>query len=136
MNDVPRIRVIDVHKRFGALEVLRGVSFDVHRGNVVSVIGASGSGKSTLLRCINYLERPNGGEVFIEGEPLGTRVDSGGRRLPPAPGAADQVARAAGGSPGGRPAGPARRSRRAPPAALARRDQQDAARAGRRLSTI
>src|ERR1700726_3186941 len=79
MNDVPRIRVVDVHKRFGALEVLRGVSFDVHRGNVVSVIGASGSGKSTLLRCINYLERPNEGEIFIEGEPLGTRVDAGGR---------------------------------------------------------
>ena len=49
MTDVPRIRVVDVHKRFGELEVLRGVSFDVHRGNVVSVIGASGSGKSTLL---------------------------------------------------------------------------------------
>src|ERR1051325_8905102 len=82
MSDVPRIRVVDVHKRFGALEVLRGVSFDVHRGNVVSVIGASGSGKSTLLRCINYLERPNGGEVFIEGVPLGTRVEPSGRRRP------------------------------------------------------
>src|SRR5262249_21826971 len=80
MNDVPRIRVVDVHKRFGALEVLRGVSFDVHRGNVVSVIGASGSGKSTLLRCINYLERPNEGEVFLEGEPLGTRVEAGGQQ--------------------------------------------------------
>ena len=82
MNDVPCIRVVDVHKRFGALEVLRGVSFDVHRGNVVSVIGASGSGKSTLLRCINYLERPNEGEVYLEGEPLGTRADAGGRRRP------------------------------------------------------
>src|ERR1043166_1393541 len=80
MSDVPRIRVVDVHKRFGALEVLRGVSFDVHRGNVVSVIGASGSGKSTLLRCINYLERPDGGEIFIEGEPLGTRGEANGRR--------------------------------------------------------
>src|SRR5262249_56890211 len=79
---VPRIRVVDVHKRVGALEVLRGVSFDVHRGNVVSVIGASGSGKSTLLRCINYLERPNEGEVFLEGEPLGTRVEAGGRQRP------------------------------------------------------
>jgi ABC-type histidine transport system ATPase subunit len=82
MTEVPRIRVVDVHKRFGPLEVLRGVSFDVHRGNVVSVIGASGSGKSTLLRCINYLERPNGGEVYLEGEPLGARVDPGGRRRP------------------------------------------------------
>jgi octopine/nopaline transport system ATP-binding protein len=82
MTDIPRIRVADVHKRFGALEVLRGVSFDVHRGNVVSVIGASGSGKSTLLRCVNYLEPPNAGEIFIEGEPLGSRVDSGGRTRP------------------------------------------------------
>src|SRR5215468_11492964 len=82
MNDVPRIRVVDVHKRFGTLEVLRGVSFDVHRGNVVSVIGASGSGKSTLLRCMNYLERPNAGEVYLEGEPLGSRLDANGRRRP------------------------------------------------------
>src|SRR5215475_1401776 len=81
MSDIPRIRVVDVHKRFGELEVLRGVSFDVHRGNVVSVIGASGSGKSTLLRCINYLERPDGGDIFIEGEPLGT-VEANGRRRP------------------------------------------------------
>ncbi|MEO8125328.1 MAG: ATP-binding cassette domain-containing protein, partial [Burkholderiales bacterium] len=66
----PTIRVVDVHKRFGALEVLKGVSFDVHRGNVVSMIGASGSGKSTLLRCINYLETPTAGEIFIEGESL------------------------------------------------------------------
>ena len=82
MNNVPRIRVVDVHKRFGALDVLRGVSFDVHRGNVVSVIGASGSGKSTLLRCINYLERPDGGEVYLEGEPLGTRGEANGRPRP------------------------------------------------------
>src|SRR6201987_2290988 len=82
MNAIPRIRVAEVHKRFGSLEVLRGVSFDVHLGNVVSVIGASGSGKSTLLRCVNYLERPNGGEVYLEGEPLGARLDSAGRRRP------------------------------------------------------
>jgi octopine/nopaline transport system ATP-binding protein len=82
MSAVPRIRVVDVHKRFGTLEVLRGISFDVHGGNVVSVIGASGSGKSTLLRCINYLEKPNSGEVYIEGEPLGSRIDAGGRRRP------------------------------------------------------
>jgi len=82
MTDVPRIRVVDVHKRFGELEVLRGVSFDVHRGNVVSVIGASGSGKSTLLRCINYLERPDGGEIYLEGEPLGTRAEANGRGRP------------------------------------------------------
>lgn len=82
MSEIPRIRVADVHKRFGSLEVLRGVSFDVQRGNVVSVIGASGSGKSTLLRCVNYLEPPNAGEVYLEGEPLGSRIDAGGRRRP------------------------------------------------------
>src|SRR6201987_5925419 len=79
MTDVPRIRVVDVHKRFGELEVLRGVSFDVHRGNVG---GASGAGKSTLRRCINYRERPHGGEVYLEGEPLGTRAEVNGRTRP------------------------------------------------------
>jgi octopine/nopaline transport system ATP-binding protein len=82
MSAVPRIRVTDIHKRFGTLEVLRGLSFDVHRGTVVSVIGASGSGKSTLLRCVNYLEAPDAGEIFLEGKPLGARIDADGRRRP------------------------------------------------------
>ena len=80
MSDVPSIRIAGIHKSFGSLEVLRGVSFDVPRGNVVSVIGASGSGKSTLLRCVNYLEPPNAGEVYIEGEPIGARTDARGNR--------------------------------------------------------
>jgi ABC-type histidine transport system ATPase subunit len=78
MDATPAIRVVDLRKRFGALEVLRGVSFDVHRGSVVSIIGASGSGKSTLLRCINRLETPSGGEVYIDGEPMGARDANGG----------------------------------------------------------
>jgi ABC-type histidine transport system ATPase subunit len=82
MSEAPFIRVVDVHKRFGTLDVLKGVSFDVYRGSVVSMIGASGSGKSTLLRCINHLETPTAGEVFIEGEPMGARVDASGRRTP------------------------------------------------------
>jgi len=82
MEAVPAIRVVDLHKRFGALEVLRGVSFDVHRGSVVSIIGASGSGKSTLLRCINHLETPSGGEVYIEGEPMGSRREPDGSTRP------------------------------------------------------
>jgi ABC-type histidine transport system ATPase subunit len=82
MSEAPCIRVVDVHKRFGTLDVLKGVSFDVHRGSVVSMIGASGSGKSTLLRCINRLETPTSGEVFIEGEPMGVRIDAAGRRTP------------------------------------------------------
>jgi octopine/nopaline transport system ATP-binding protein len=82
MSELPMIRVVDVHKRFGTLEVLKGVSFDVHRGNVVSMIGASGSGKSTLLRCINYLEVPTAGDIFIEGESLCFRGDADGARKP------------------------------------------------------
>ncbi|HET9763660.1 MAG TPA: ATP-binding cassette domain-containing protein, partial [Casimicrobiaceae bacterium] len=79
--DVPNIRVVDLHKRFGSLEVLCGVSFDVHRGNVLSMIGASGSGKSTLLRCINHLETPTSGDVLIEGKSLVYR-DADGKRAP------------------------------------------------------
>jgi ABC-type histidine transport system ATPase subunit len=80
MNETPSIRVADVRKSFGTLEVLRGVSFDVHRGSVVSMIGASGSGKSTLLRCINRLETPTSGEIYIDGEPMGFRPGEGARR--------------------------------------------------------
>ncbi len=70
MADAPSIRVLDLHKKFAALEVLKGISFDVQRGSVVSMIGASGSGKSTLLRCINHLETPTSGDVLIDGESL------------------------------------------------------------------
>jgi ABC-type histidine transport system ATPase subunit len=82
MSAMPAIRVVDVHKRFGSLEVLKGVSFDVHRGNVVSMIGASGSGKSTLLRCINHLETPTAGDIFIDGESLCYRGSQSGERRP------------------------------------------------------
>ena len=82
MTEMPTIRVVDVHKRFGTLEVLQGVSFDVHRGNVVSMIGASGSGKSTLLRCINHLETPSSGDIFIDGESLCFRGKGSGERKP------------------------------------------------------
>ena len=64
------LRLIDIHKRFGALEVLRGVSLDADRGDVVSIIGASGSGKSTLLRCVNLLEMPTSGDIEVAGERL------------------------------------------------------------------
>jgi len=77
----PVVKVVDLHKSFGALEVLKGISFEVHRRDVVSIIGASGSGKSTLLRCVNHLEVPTSGEVRISGRPLGFRLD-GGRRRP------------------------------------------------------
>ncbi|MBL8706848.1 MAG: ATP-binding cassette domain-containing protein [Rhodospirillales bacterium] len=60
--------VRDIHKRFGALEVLKGISLKARDGDVISIIGASGSGKSTLLRCINMLEVPDRGEIRVAGE--------------------------------------------------------------------
>ncbi|HHU48632.1 MAG: amino acid ABC transporter ATP-binding protein [Caldicoprobacterales bacterium] len=64
------IKVVDLYKSFGTLEVLRGVSNEIHKGEVVCVIGPSGSGKSTFLRCLNLLEEPTSGEVFIDGVSL------------------------------------------------------------------
>ncbi|HHW14000.1 MAG TPA: amino acid ABC transporter ATP-binding protein [Firmicutes bacterium] len=61
------IKVVDLHKKFGALHVLKGITNHVDAGEVVVVIGPSGSGKSTFLRCLNRLEEPTGGEVYIEG---------------------------------------------------------------------
>jgi ABC-type polar amino acid transport system ATPase subunit len=61
------IRVSDLHKRFGSLDVIKGVSLDVGRGEVVVIFGRSGSGKSTMLRCINALEEPSGGTVEVDG---------------------------------------------------------------------
>ncbi len=62
------VRVKELHKKFGELEVLKGVSLTAREGDVVSMIGASGSGKSTFLRCINFLEMPTGGEIEVTGE--------------------------------------------------------------------
>jgi polar amino acid transport system ATP-binding protein len=64
------LRLEGVCKRFGALEVLRGVDAEINRGEVVCVIGPSGSGKSTLLRCINLLEPPNAGRILLEGKDI------------------------------------------------------------------
>jgi ABC-type polar amino acid transport system ATPase subunit len=63
----PLLKLAGIHKRFGSLEVLRGIDLEVGRGEVVCVIGPSGSGKSTMLRCINLLEPPEEGEIFLEG---------------------------------------------------------------------
>jgi len=61
----PIVRLVDVHKSFGAIEVLRGISMEVKQGDAVCIIGPSGSGKSTLLRCINGLIPVNNGEIFV-----------------------------------------------------------------------
>jgi len=66
-----------VHKRFGSLEVLRGVSLQVTKGEVLVVIGPSGSGKSTLLRCVNHLEKIDSGHIYIDGQLLGYREVNG-----------------------------------------------------------
>jgi polar amino acid transport system ATP-binding protein len=68
------IRVVNLEKHFGPVQVLRGVSFNVARGEVLVVIGPSGSGKTTLLRCLARLEEPNGGEIWVDGSRLTGRT--------------------------------------------------------------
>ena len=77
----PVVQLQDLHKSFGALEVLKGVSFAAYEGEVISLIGSSGSGKSTLLRCINMLEVPERGTVSIDGEPIKLRGEGNHRRI-------------------------------------------------------
>ena len=69
----PMVRAVDVHKSFGRLEVLKGIDLTVDRGEVLCLIGPSGSGKSTFLRCINHLEKIDGGELSVDGELVGYR---------------------------------------------------------------
>jgi polar amino acid transport system ATP-binding protein len=64
------VKLEGIHKRFGDLEVLRGVDLEVAKGEVVCILGPSGSGKSTLLRCVNLLEPPEDGEIFIAGQDI------------------------------------------------------------------
>ena len=73
-NDVV-VRVEDLHKTFGHLEVLRGIDMEIHRGEVIVIFGRSGSGKSTLLRCINFLEDPTSGTIEV----AGIRLEGGHR---------------------------------------------------------
>ena len=63
----PVVELIDLHKSYGPLEVLKGIDMTAREGDVVALIGSSGSGKSTLLRCINMLEVPEQGDVLIAG---------------------------------------------------------------------
>ncbi len=71
------VRIQDLHKRFGTLEVLRGIDLDVERGEVLCIIGPSGSGKSTLLRCVAYLEEDFEGRIYLEGALLGREERNG-----------------------------------------------------------
>jgi polar amino acid transport system ATP-binding protein len=73
MSTEPMVKAEGVHKSFGRLEVLKGVSLEVQPGEVVCMIGASGSGKSTFLRCINHLERIDSGRLWVDGRLVGYR---------------------------------------------------------------
>jgi polar amino acid transport system ATP-binding protein len=79
----PLLTLHDIHKSYGPVDVLRGVSIDIRPGQVVCLIGPSGSGKTTLLRCVNYLETPNKGRVVVDGELVGQYTKRG--RLMPLP---------------------------------------------------
>lgn len=77
-GETPMVRAESVHKSYGSVPILRGVTLDVARGEVTCVIGPSGSGKSTFLRCLNHLEKIDAGRVEIDGRLMGYR-ESGGR---------------------------------------------------------
>ncbi len=68
MTDVPALNIKELHKTFGQNEVLKGISLEARKGDVISIIGSSGSGKSTFLRCINLLETPTSGDIWVNGE--------------------------------------------------------------------
>jgi octopine/nopaline transport system ATP-binding protein len=82
MTAIPAVSLSNIRKRFGANEVLKGVSLDAQDGDVIAVIGSSGSGKSTLLRCINMLETPDEGDVAVAGETIALRPAKAGGREP------------------------------------------------------
>lgn len=76
-SDRPMVEAVEVHKRFGNLEVLKGITMSVTRGQVVCLLGPSGSGKSTFLRCINHLEKIDAGMIRVAGETVGYRERNG-----------------------------------------------------------
>src|SRR5205823_12961583 len=77
-GSVPMVKAEHVHKSFGRLEVLKGITLEVNRGEVMCMLGPSGSGKSTFLRCINHLEKINSGRLSVDGELVGYR-EAGGK---------------------------------------------------------
>ena len=77
----PLIKVRNVGKHFGQLQVLKGISLDVHPGEVLCIIGPSGSGKTTLLRCMNFLEEYDEGEILFDGMLVGYVMKNGSRKM-------------------------------------------------------
>ena len=78
--ELPALQVEDLHKRFGSVEVLKGISVEAREQEVISILGSSGSGKSTFLRCINLLETPDTGRVSVKGEVIAMRGEGSARR--------------------------------------------------------
>lgn len=76
-NNTPMIAIKNVWKRYGRLDVLKGIDLEVPRGGVTCLIGPSGSGKSTLLRCVNHLEKVTSGRIEVDGELIGYREKNG-----------------------------------------------------------
>ncbi len=76
------LEIKNLKKSFGKLEVIRGLSLTAKKGEVICIIGSSGSGKSTLLRCVNLLETPDSGEVYVNGELLKMKRDKNGKLIP------------------------------------------------------
>ena len=74
----PALVAEDIHKSFGELEVLKGISVTAHEGDVIAMLGSSGSGKSTFLRCVNLLETPNAGRITVAGEAIRLKTDRHG----------------------------------------------------------
>ena len=74
----PALEVRDLHKSYGNLEVIKGISLAAYDGDVISILGSSGSGKSTFLRCLNLLENPHQGRIFFSGEELQLKADKTG----------------------------------------------------------
>ncbi|MEI7309853.1 amino acid ABC transporter ATP-binding protein [Pectobacterium carotovorum] len=79
LNEDVVLRIRGLQKRFGAVEVLKGIDLDVRRGEKIAIIGGSGSGKSTLLRCLNFMEIPSAGTIELDGVVLG-KTDAKGQR--------------------------------------------------------
>lgn len=82
MSKVPALELNDIHKTFGDVEVLKGISMKAYDGDVISILGSSGSGKSTFLRCINLLENPTKGEILFNGNKLELAPGSTGQLEP------------------------------------------------------
>lgn len=82
MTAVAALDIKNLHKTFGQNEVLKGISLQAHKGDVVSIIGSSGSGKSTFLRCINLLEQPTSGDISVNGEMIEMKTNRQGIMVP------------------------------------------------------